>query len=51
MVKKINKAAISYDDDLVESLRDDEKAQIDFIKASIEENRDVPSAILEAVEF
>jgi probable addiction module antidote protein len=46
---KINKAAVSYQEDLVESLRGDEEAQIEFIKASFEENGDMPAAILSAI--
>ena len=48
-MSKINNAAISFHDDLVESLRDDEEAQIEYIKASFEENGDMPSAILSAI--
>ena len=46
---KINKAAVSYQDDLVESLRDDEEAQIEYIRASFEDNGDEPAAILSAI--
>lgn len=46
---KINKAAASYRDDLVESLRGDEEAQIAYIRASFEENADTPAAILSAI--
>ena len=46
---KINKAAVSYHDDLVESLRGDEEAQIEYIKANFEDNGDIPSVILSAI--
>ena len=46
---KINNAAISYHDDLVESLKGDEEAQIEYIKANFEENGDLPAAILQAI--
>jgi len=48
-MSKINNAAVSFHDDLVESLRGDEEAQIDYIKVSFEENGDMPSAILSAI--
>jgi probable addiction module antidote protein len=43
------KTIISYHDDLVESLRGDEEAQVEYIKANFEENGDLPSAILAAI--
>ena len=46
---KVNKAAVSYHDDLVESLRGDEEAQIEYIKANFEDNGDIPSVILSAI--
>lgn len=46
---KINNAAISYHDDLVESLKGDEEAQIEYIKANFEENGDLPAVILQAI--
>lgn len=46
---KMNKAAVSYHDSLVESLRGDEEAQIEYIKANFEENGDMPSVILSAI--
>ena len=46
---KINKAAVSYRDDLIESLRGDEEAQVEYIRANFEDNGDVPSAILSAI--
>ena len=48
-MKRVNKASISYHDDLVESLRGDEQAQIEYIKASFEDNGDMPPAILSAI--
>lgn len=46
---KINNAAVSYHDELVESLRGDEEAQIEYIKANFEDNGDMPSGILSAI--
>lgn len=46
---KINKAAVSYHEVLVESLRGDEEAQIEYIKANFEDNGDMPSVILSAI--
>jgi probable addiction module antidote protein len=46
---KINRAVVSYHDDLVESLRGDKEAQIEYIKTNFEENGDMPSAILSAI--
>ncbi len=48
-MKRVNKASVSYHDDLVESLRGDEEAQLEFIKANFEENGDMPSVILTAI--
>lgn len=48
-MNKINDAAISYHDDLVETLRDDEEAQIEYIKANFEDNSDMPAVILTAI--
>lgn len=48
-MKRVNKASVSYHDDLIESLRGDEEAQLEFIKANFEENGDMPSAILTAI--
>jgi probable addiction module antidote protein len=48
-MSKINAAAVSYHDDLVESLRGDEEAQIEYIKANFEDNGDLPSVILSAI--
>lgn len=48
-MKKLNKASVSFHDDLVETLRGDDKAQIEYIKANFEENGDMPSAILSAI--
>ena len=50
-MSKFNKASVSYHDDLVESLRGDEEAQIEYIKANFEENGDMPSAILSAIRI
>lgn len=48
-MKKINRAGVSYRESLIEELRDDEAAQIEYIKASFEENGDMPAAILSAI--
>ncbi|MDH4468477.1 MAG: hypothetical protein QE271_10485 [Bacteriovoracaceae bacterium] len=48
-MKKKTKVSISFHDDLVATLRDDEEAQIEFIKANFEDNGDEPSAILTAI--
>jgi probable addiction module antidote protein len=48
-MSKINKASISYHDSLVEYLRGDEEAQIEFIKANFEDNGDMPAAILSSI--
>jgi probable addiction module antidote protein len=48
-MKRVNKASVSYHDDLVETLRGDEEAQLEFIKANFEENGDMPSVILTAI--
>ena len=48
-MKKKTKASISFHDDLVVTLRGDEEAQIEFIKANFEDNGDEPSAILSAI--
>ena len=43
-MSKINKAAVSYHEELVESLRGDEEAQIEYIKANFEDNGDMLSS-------
>lgn len=48
---KISKAAVSFHDDLVETLRGDEEAQVEYIKASFEDNADMPAAILMAIRI
>ncbi|MBC7752906.1 MAG: putative addiction module antidote protein [Moraxellaceae bacterium] len=50
-MSKINKASVSFEDDLVESLKGDETAQIEFIKANFEDNGDMPSVILSAIRM
>lgn len=47
--KKTNESSVSYRESLVEDLRDDEVAQLEYIKVSFEENGDLPSAILAAI--
>lgn len=48
-MKKMNKASASYRESLIEDLRGDEEAQLEYIKANFEENGDIPSAILSAI--
>lgn len=50
-MSRINKASVSYRDELIEALRYDEDAQIEYIKASFEDNADMPSAILSAIRI
>lgn len=46
---KKSKASVSYRESLIEDLRGDNEAQIEYIKANFEENGDMPSAILSAI--
>ena len=46
---KLNNAGVSYRDSLIEDLRGDEEAQIEYIKANFEDNGDMPAAILTAI--
>lgn len=48
-MKKTNKASVSYRESLIEDLRDDDQAQMEYIKASFEKNGDIPAAILTAI--
>jgi probable addiction module antidote protein len=48
-MSKMNKVSISYRESLIEDLRGDEAAQLEYIKANFEENGDIPSAILSAI--
>lgn len=43
------KASRSYDEWVIESLKDNKKAQADYVRATIEENRGFPKAILVAL--
>lgn len=45
------KASVSYDEHLIESLRADEELQIEYVKASLEDNADMPKAILTALRM
>ena len=47
---KINNASISFVDDLIESLSQDDKAQIEFLIANYKDNFDSPSTIDKAIE-
>lgn len=50
-VKVSKKAAASdYREVLIEELKSDEKAQYAYLKASLEENSDMPEVFLKAVE-
>ncbi|MEN0059755.1 MAG: hypothetical protein AAGB31_13025 [Bdellovibrio sp.] len=40
------KASVPYDEHLIEPLRADEELQIEYVKASLEDNVDMPKAIL-----
>ena len=51
IVKKTSNVSIDYRNDLIESLRNDEEAQFDYLKASFEENGDLPSAILSSIRI
>lgn len=42
-------ASRPYDEWVIESLKDDEKAQAEYVQATIEENRGFPKAILVAL--
>ena len=42
--------AVDYRENLIEELKDDEKAQHAYLKASLEENSDMPEVFLKAVE-
>ena len=48
-MKKINQAAVSYRENLIEFLRGDEEAQIEYIRANFEDNGDMPAVILTAI--
>jgi DNA-binding phage protein len=50
-MKVLNQASISFEDDLVESLKGDPEAQLNFIDASIEDNYDSPTIILRALQI
>lgn len=45
------KASVPYDEYLIESLRADEELQIEYVKASLEDNADMPKAILTALKM
>jgi len=48
-MKRINEAAVSYHHELVAMLRNDEELQIEYLRASFEDNSDMPTAILSAI--
>ena len=50
MAKKFNNASVSYRDSLIEDLRDNESAQLEYIKASFDDNGDMPATILCAIK-
>jgi probable addiction module antidote protein len=50
-MKKTNRAAVPFDEFMVESLRGDDEGQFELIKASFEDNSDMPEAILLAIRL
>ena len=48
-MKKTNETSDSFDDYVVELIRNDEEMQIEYLKASFEDNCDMPEAILLAI--
>lgn len=50
-IKNLNQASVSYDDDLVESLKGDPEAQLNFINASLDDNYDSPATILRSLQI
>jgi DNA-binding phage protein len=50
-VKFSNQATISFTDDLVESLKRDTEAQINFINSTLEDCSDSPATILRALQI
>jgi probable addiction module antidote protein len=52
MKKTVKKKSpgVDYRESLIEELKDDEKAQYAYLKASLEENSDMPEVFLKAVE-
>jgi len=47
---KKKEPSIDYRESLIEDLKGDEKAQYAYLKASLEENSDMPEVFLKAVE-
>ncbi len=47
---KVKAPGVDYRKSLIEDLKGDEKAQYAYLKASLEENSDMPEAFLKAVE-
>jgi probable addiction module antidote protein len=43
-------SSVDYRESLISELKNDEKAQFAYLKASLEENSDVPEVFLKAVE-
>jgi DNA-binding phage protein len=50
-IKALNQASISFTDDLIESLKDDTEAQINFINASLEDCADSPDVVHRALQI
>ncbi len=50
-MKTLNQASISFEDDLVESLKCDSEAQINLINTSLEDNCDSPRAVLRTLQI
>lgn len=50
-MKGLNQASISFEDDLVESLKEDPEAQLNLINSSLGDNYDSPTTILRALQI
>ena len=50
MKAKKKSIAVDYRESLIEDLKGDETAQYAYLKASLEENSDLPEAFLKAIE-
>jgi probable addiction module antidote protein len=50
-MKNTNRAAVPFEEYMVESLRNDEEGQFEYLKASFEDNSDMPQAILLAIRL
>lgn len=50
-MKGLNQASISFENDLVESLKGDLEAQLTLVNASLKDNYDSPTTILRALQI